>query len=448
MSTSKPPNPSDINPGISRPTRLGTLLPVGNQVSQIRGVASAGSVGAGIPQPVANVSASISNAVQGSTSTVNVTFHRDPSDANFSQAKVYARGYNGNPSWVQMGASDSSPIAFVLNNTGESISIAVQSSGNAGDYPLSQSPTTGVKLSQSDAGGFGTGTKTGITLTGTNGALVKKSGTAALTTTNLSNDVTTNNTPACTVVGLYTNPLDSTTPHTTDALRWNGSAWTVSIGQPRFIQVIGSGTGAPITIGHNDGPGNVGTITQSAASATESPATGYSAAASGSVNMVAGVWQGFDGSGNGKYTYGSSYHYANRVRFNQTSNCRFWCGLLGKASNGTTAYATDTPNFKTVGFRFSAGTDSTIAAYVGTSSGAQTVVSTGVAVDATNSQYFEILNTGSSFIFKIDGSQVAEISSNMPASSDNFAIVSYYADNKNTANVVSGTVWATTLMLK
>jgi hypothetical protein len=147
--------------------------------------------------------------------------------------------------------------------------VLVQAAGNSGYHPIDSCPVAGVTLPQRDAGGFGTGTKTGITLTGTNGALVKKSGTAALTTTNLSQDVTTNNTPACTVVGLQTNPLDSTTPRTTDTLRWDGSKWAVSIGQPRFIQVFGCGTGNATQIGHTDAPGVLGTVAQSAAPSTE-----------------------------------------------------------------------------------------------------------------------------------------------------------------------------------
>jgi hypothetical protein len=79
MSTSKPQNPNPSNPGVVRPTRLGTLLPVGNQVSQIRGGAVAGSTSGGIPNHVTEVSARVS-AVSSGNSTVTVTFHRDPSD--------------------------------------------------------------------------------------------------------------------------------------------------------------------------------------------------------------------------------------------------------------------------------------------------------------------------------------------------------------------------------
>jgi hypothetical protein len=113
MSTSKQ-NPNPSNPGIARPTRLGTLLPVGNQVSQIRGVASAGSLGAGIPNAVSAVSVVTAPAVTGSSTKVTVSFQADPSDANFSHAKVFVRGYHGNSSWVQVAASDTAPITFVF----------------------------------------------------------------------------------------------------------------------------------------------------------------------------------------------------------------------------------------------------------------------------------------------------------------------------------------------
>jgi hypothetical protein len=104
MSTSKPQNPNPGNPGAVRLTRLGTLLPVGNQVSQIRGGAVAGSTSGGIPNHVTEVSARVSAASSGNTSTVTVTFHRDPSDPNFSQAKILIRGYP-RQSWLGIGRS-------------------------------------------------------------------------------------------------------------------------------------------------------------------------------------------------------------------------------------------------------------------------------------------------------------------------------------------------------
>jgi hypothetical protein len=166
------------------------------------------------------------------------------------------RGYHGNRSWVQVGARDSSPITFLLDNTGGNVSIAVQSSGSAGDYPSSQSPTTGVKLPLSTSGGFGTSTQTGIALTGTNGALVKKSGTAALTTTNLSGDSSTTNSAVVTVTGIQTIPVANATPYTSDTFRYGDNKWDVVTGHPRFVQIIASGTGGPQTLGHGDCPRN------------------------------------------------------------------------------------------------------------------------------------------------------------------------------------------------
>src|SRR6266478_87655 len=123
MSSTSNPKFEHQYPGVSRPTRLGTLLPVGNQVSQIRGGAIAGSTLGGAPARGQEVHASVAPASSGNTSSVSVTFHCDPSDVNFSQAKVYVSGYQGNKSRILVAASDSGPITFVLNNSGASISL-------------------------------------------------------------------------------------------------------------------------------------------------------------------------------------------------------------------------------------------------------------------------------------------------------------------------------------
>src|SRR5438270_10408007 len=118
----------------------------GNSLNQIRGISAAGVLGAGIPKQVTNVVASIAPANSGSTSVVTVTFRRDPTDASFSTAQVYVRGYNGNSSNVLTASGATSPISFILNNTGESVAVTVQSSGNAGDAPIANSPNAGIKL--------------------------------------------------------------------------------------------------------------------------------------------------------------------------------------------------------------------------------------------------------------------------------------------------------------
>jgi len=255
---------------------------------------------------------------------------------------------------------------------------------------------------------------------------------------------------------LGSQPISLGTAFTSDTIRFNeysDGKWDIVPGAPRTIQVISDGSNNPFSIGHNNQPSTVGTRSLVGSSTTESPSLTYASSAVASVNVTAGIHQAYDGSGNGLYTFGSTYHYATRFRMNQTTNCRFWLGMLGHQSLSATNFATDTPNHKYAGFRYSAGTDSHIVAAVGIATAAQTVVDTGVAVDTTNSQLFEIIRTGpigvvTGFVFKINGTVVATITTNVPASSDTFGFVSFYGDNQNTGNVVSGTHWYSTLMLK
>jgi hypothetical protein len=162
MSTSNPNNPNDDNTGVSNELNLQTILSrpvsVSSPINQIRGISAATSTGAGIPKQVTNLSASMATASKGTTSSITVQFHRDPSDSAFGGVNVYIKGYQGNNQFVQVGGGIDSPVTFVLNNTGEGISIAVQATGNSGSAPLTSSPTTGAKLPKGTNGGFGSTT--------------------------------------------------------------------------------------------------------------------------------------------------------------------------------------------------------------------------------------------------------------------------------------------------
>src|SRR5437660_6748416 len=192
------------------PTRsLGRIIDksaTGNSLNQIRGTSVANNVGAGIPKQVTDVRVSVSNANAGSTSVITVTFRRDPGDVSYSKAQVYLRGYNGNPATVLVASGASSPISFVVNNTGESVVVAVQSSGNAGDAPLASSPTTGLKLPQSAGGGFGVNSANSLTGQGIAPALAGWTVKASLGPTNLLGDATTSTSPNVIVRGIQTVP--------------------------------------------------------------------------------------------------------------------------------------------------------------------------------------------------------------------------------------------------
>ena len=167
MSLSNPTNPPLVNEHAATPVSTGVVFAVDenqSKINQLHGINPAGSVGAGIPKPVSNVGASVSNGSVGSTCTVNITFQRDPSDNNFAGVTIYVKGYQGNNAPVQVGASADSPCTVILNNTGEPVILIVQSVGNGGVSPITTSPTCAIKLPKNSNGGYGTQTTTNLTL--------------------------------------------------------------------------------------------------------------------------------------------------------------------------------------------------------------------------------------------------------------------------------------------
>jgi hypothetical protein len=447
------PKDDNTTHGLSRTLdKAGT----GASLNQIRGISAAGVLGAGIPKQVTNVRASVTNANQGATSVVTVTFRRDPSDSSYSTSQVYCRGYNGNPSNVLVASGANSPISFVLNNTGESVVVTVQSSGNAGDAPLSGAPNTGIKLPQSAGGGYGVNSAVGLTGSGIAPALAGWVTKSSLGPTNLLGDATTSASPNVTVRGIQTVGVSTAVPNTGDALRYNAygdSKWDVTIAVPRFVMVYAGAVNAtPTVVGHDDAAVTVGTNARFTASGSEPPSESFTSAATASVNVVAGVRHGWGANlgTNEVFTYGSVLRMAQRVKMNNSSNVRFWIGV----SEGTTGdftgsanLAVDNPNRNYAMFRFSAGTDSVIQAVCGTSSATQTVTSTGVSVSTSASKLFEIAWTASTFTFFIDGVQVAQITTNIPGTSTRFGTL-VCCDNKNTATSVGFTFYNSMLILR
>lgn len=161
-SLSKPDSPLSVNPGAATDLNASAVASLGNRtlIQQVRGINVNGANGSGIPKPVTDVKASVSNASVGSTSVISVIFHRDPSDSAFAGVAILAKGYQGNNTAVQVGSSVDSPATFILSNTGESISLIVQPYGNGGSTPLANCPSVGVKLPKSSLGGAGTTTRT------------------------------------------------------------------------------------------------------------------------------------------------------------------------------------------------------------------------------------------------------------------------------------------------
>jgi hypothetical protein len=114
--------------GASQPS---ALSPVGlNQVTS-----------ANMPKPVQIVKATVTKS--GTQRIVMVSFLRSP-DPFFQKVNVYLRQGTQQP--ILVTASPTSPITFTLPKTNAVSVISVQTEGNWGPIPLSQSPTRAISL--------------------------------------------------------------------------------------------------------------------------------------------------------------------------------------------------------------------------------------------------------------------------------------------------------------
>lgn len=82
----------------------------------------------GLPKALSAVSATESPSKQQDRtfSEVSVSFIRDGSDVNFASARVWFIGYQGNTSAVLLADGSTSPITFLCESTGESVTVLVQ----------------------------------------------------------------------------------------------------------------------------------------------------------------------------------------------------------------------------------------------------------------------------------------------------------------------------------
>ena len=452
MSLANPKNPLSVNPGVNSvlvdPT---PVLQSRTLINQVRGVTQSGSTGSGIPKAVTNVQASISNAAKGTTSVVNVQFRRDPSDKAYSRVLIFAQGYQGNNTPVQLGSSTDSPATLVVNNTGEAITVIVQASGNGGAVPLAQCPSVGVQLPKSAAGGVGTNTKTSTPATSGSaaaGQLAKFANPATTVTgADLSGDAVTAGGTAVTVEGLQGTPISSSAPRPGDVLAYSiygDSKW----------EPINPGLIPDQRVGIYCDPANVATAlstvgtgtllgesgTQSSVAASYPDLAMVRVTTPGTASTTTVGWDHISSGSINRIPFGCIRRFSARVRLNQTTNCRYWFGIKYSSAGapGATTFATDTPNGPFfVGFRFSASTDTDIQAVcMNGSSAATTVTSTGVAVDTSHPHLFEAVPASGTVYFYIDGALVATISTNIPANTQGMGLM-VCADNKNTANAIT-----------
>jgi len=254
-----------------------------------------------------------------------------------------------------------------------------------------------------------------------------------------------------------------------DITRWNvngDSAWdATNIAQPKTF-IYPEWGGNPTVTGVLAGTwASTGSHTSINPTATLGVGDQYSASASASTSTVIGETAGSNGS-NSVEGMLAFYRFSNRIKIGNSTSVRYWMGLgcynsSGTGGNtlgilGTTAYASDTPNKTTLGFRYSATTDAywqAVAIVAGSSSGSQTTVSTGVAPDTVNPHLFEMApnSTGTAINYLIDNVLVATITTNLPNpanGADTWGNVFWTGDNKNTATAISAIDYLMTISYK
>jgi hypothetical protein len=225
-----------------------------------------------------------------------------------------------------------------------------------------------------------------------------------------------------------------------------------------------TGAGVLVFVGVNSNSINhEGSYTNVTQTVTDNVGVYLHAAASASTSVVIGIDQGTGGS-YGSYAFMSFYQWLMRAAVTQTTHARYWMGLAcwnngGTGTDGTsilssTRYATDTPNCSTLGFRYSAGTDTTwkaVAITSGSSTPTTTVVDTGVAIDK-NIHVFSMKGNGLTITYFIDGNLVATITGGgvppLSKTTDGLAAIFCTGDNQDTNTAVGINFYYMDLSLK
>jgi hypothetical protein len=120
--------------------RVGTA---NSPIQQIKaaGLTSRGATTQGLPQPVSNLSVSISKS--GSSRLLRISFTQNPGDPYFVNAQAYIKQGIGTPTLLASGAS---PIIVTLPQSDSPAIVTVVSNGNWGSTPLETSPGMAVSL--------------------------------------------------------------------------------------------------------------------------------------------------------------------------------------------------------------------------------------------------------------------------------------------------------------
>lgn len=264
--------------------------------------------------------------------------------------------------------------------------------------------------------------------------------------------------------------LSAGAPQVGDILRYNingDSAWDPANYSQAFVGIYTENQVSNlITTGILGNGGAVVTGSQGNVNPTSTLQAGdlVSAAASASTSTVIGMHFAENGTGSllGMTAF---YRWTLKASMGGITNVRYWFGLgcvtsnsptgnngLGISNPGTVAYATDSPNKSTIGFRYSAGTDTHWQAVTDTAAGSQTVVDTGITPD-TAIHLFEMTTNaaGSAINYFIDGVLVATISTNIPPpanAQNSWGDLFFTGDNKNTNNAISLTFYSMQMSVK
>ncbi len=233
----------------------------------------------------------------------------------------------------------------------------------------------------------------------------------------------------------------------------NGAA-SPGVGLPARVMYLYGDSSGVFQTGTNNAPVRTGAQTGATPTATEAPGVVETSSASASTNVVAAIGHNQGAGLNGSnYSFGTIARYTVRFAPGQTTNARFWIGLgdvNGPGDYSNTVYASDAPPRFYCMFRYSVTTDTHWKAICATDASHQTIVDTGITPVTTPSTLFEIVPNAAmtAVVFYINGSAVANITTNLPLNTNQPAAM-WTADNKNTANVVSGTFyWSQTLYSK
>jgi len=214
------------------------------------------------------------------------------------------------------------------------------------------------------------------------------------------------------------------------------------------VEGSNGGSAAFVSTGANTTLNTIGTPSNISPTATEGFGLKFTGSSTASTSATAATIYTQTAAGTGRFSLGSTYRYSVRLKLNTIANVRYWI-ILADTISGTTGFSTDTPNQKFIGFRYSAGTDTTWQACVGVDSVNQECSDTGTTAGTTDTLLFEMSYHTTGVDFNISGQPagtVGQVTTLPPQST--LVHMAVIADNKNTNNSAQFTIQYMTLTLQ